>query len=259
VLTVVLILLLIGAALAVLLWVGSVWFHNYVYNGPPEGLNWRAPAAAAALTAFLALWCLLDYRAGDPDAAQPPYDTLFRFSARDDFPAKPYPRFWAVRRNKETRFERSGSEYRDPATGRTWNRSTTDGLVEAIIVEEGGERVTYKLEPPPGGVFKDDQKARYVEDGGRRRVLTEDDVRAGQVSVFRTGRFLVNLLLNFLFLALWFVCLWLLLRLQWPHALGLAAAAWLVMTLIITPLVLDRTQAAVRLKASPGKTTAPPG
>ena len=65
----------------------------------------------------------------------------------------------------------------------------------------------------------------------------------GRPSKFRFGRFFVNMLLNFLHLAIWFVCLWLLLRFQWAHALGLALAIWLVMTLFVVPQLL--TQAVV--------------
>ena len=40
----------------------------------------------------------------------------------------------------------------------------------------------------------------------------------------------------------WFACLWLLLRFQWPHALGLAVVLWLACTLLLWPVL----QAQVR-------------
>jgi hypothetical protein len=39
-----------------------------------------------------------------------------------------------------------------------------------------------------------------------------------------------------LHLIVWFLCLWLLLRFQWGHALGLACVAWLVLTFFLPPL-----------------------
>jgi hypothetical protein len=64
----------------------------------------------------------------------------------------------------------------------------------------------------------------------------------------------MNLLLNFGFLAVWFLCLWLLLRFQWSHALGLAVVFWLVMVLIIMPMILKPAE-SVRKERLPPKTT----
>jgi len=46
--------------------------------------------------------------------------------------------------------------------------------------------------------------------------------------------------LNFLHLGLWFVCLWVFVRFQWSHALGLAIIMWLVMTLAVLPMVFEQ-------------------
>src|SRR5262249_34353995 len=72
---------------------------------------------------------------------------------------------------------------------------------------------------------------RYKDDEGR--VLTLADLRSGQVTRFRFGRFTLNFLLNAVFLGLWFVCLWLLLRFQWAPALGLALGFWAVKLLAV--------------------------
>jgi hypothetical protein len=66
----------------------------------------------------------------------------------------------------------------------------------------------------------------------------------------------VSVLLNFGFLAVWFVCLWLLMRFQWSHALGLAVVFWLVMLLFIMPMVLRKAE-EVRKERLPPKTQAP--
>src|SRR5262249_30731442 len=54
-----LIYLLVFVALAALLWAGTAWFQGYIYNEPAEDLYWRAPAAAGAVTLFLAFWGFL--------------------------------------------------------------------------------------------------------------------------------------------------------------------------------------------------------
>src|SRR5262249_49327532 len=112
------------------------------------------------------------------------------------------------------------------------------------IWEEDGKKVRFNLDLPKGGKFKEGELARFVEDGGQGRVLTEEDVRRGQQSRYLWSRLVVNLLLNGLFLVGWFLCLWLLLRSQWGRALGLAGVLWVVATLALVPVVLDRVRAA---------------
>jgi hypothetical protein len=247
----VLVLALIWLALSALLFAGTQWFQGYIYSEPADELYWRTPAAAAALTLFLGLWCFLDYRAGDPASPVPFYDTLFRFSTKED---KPLPQIRSVTAGKETLYEWRDTEYRS-REGKPWSRGSAAGIVEAIILTENDQDVIYKVELTPDGRFKSDP-VRYLEEGGKHRVLTEADLRLGKVTTARTGRFLMNIFLNGLYLALWFVCAWLLLRFQWPHALGLAALFWLGMTLLIVPLVLDQTQAALRERGRTNATTA---
>jgi hypothetical protein len=255
VLVLILVLLLVAVVLGGFLWVGTLFLQGYIYNEPTPGLVWRGPAAGGILTAFLALWCILDYRAAPVGAIELPYDTLTRFSASEVFPAKPVPKFWAVKKGQEVQYvwqkptQLGAGEYRDTTAKRPWSRES-EGIVEAIIWEEDGKKVRFNLDLP-GGKFKEGQLARYVEDGGQRRVLTEDDVRRGQLSRFLWGRFVINILLNVLFLVAWFLCLWLLLRFQWGHALGLAVVLWVVATLAVVPAVLDRVMAAKQPRTTP--------
>jgi hypothetical protein len=261
VLVLILILLLVAVVLGGFLWVGSLFLQGYIYNEPATGLLWRGPAAGGILTAYLALWCILDYRATPTGAIELPYDTLARFSARETFPPRPMPKFWAVKKGQEIQYvwqkptQLGAGEYRDTMTKRPWSRES-EGLVEAIIWEEDGKKARFNLELPPGGKFKEGEMARYVEDGGQRRVLTEEDVRRGQQSRFLWGRFVVNILLNVLFLVAWFLCLWLLLRFQWAHALGLAVVLWVVATLAVVPAVLDRVIAAKQPRTPTSERTA---
>jgi hypothetical protein len=129
-------------------------------------------------------------------------------------------------------------EYRDSKTQRPWNPSG----VKAIELTHDG--VQYRFEPSETetGAYP-----IFVSDTGwRLRVF--DSGPTGIPEIFRTGRFLANLLLNFLHLALWFVCLWLLVRFQWSHALGFAFCLWLLFTLALLPLMLDY---AARVPRSP--------
>lgn len=248
----ILILLLTAAALVVLFWAGTLWFQAYLYSEPTRDLHWRAPAAAAALTLFLALWCFLTYRHMGVGAG------FLDFSARQD---KTYSTFRSVveykvkdqEKKEETVYELhksgslgGGSEYvvRNSRPLKRWRRTDPEGrLVTTIIVEEGAgeskKELKFRLKPPKDGKFAENEVARYVEEG-TGRVMTEDQI--GSVTTQRTWLVVLYLLLNLFHLVIWFVCLWLLLRFQWLHALGLALFFWVSMTLGIVPLLLGRAE-----------------
>lgn len=254
-------LLIVGVVVAVFLWVGSVWLQGYVYSEPAAGLGWRAAATGGAVMLFLAVWCFLDYRAARAGAPEPPLDTIMNFSPTETYPPKPWKHFWAVKKDAagkevETEYDWEpvgrfgGGQYIGRETHKPWSREA-NGLTQAIIIEEDKQKVRFNLELPPGGKFKADEKARYVEDDGQHRVLTEDDVRTGQVTRFRFGLFVANVLLNVLHLALWFACFWLLLRFQWAHALGLAIVFWVVTMFAVFPPLLTQTKRAASLSPAP--------
>ncbi len=46
------------------------------------------------------------------------------------------------------------------------------------------------------------------------------------------------------------MCVWLILRFQWTHALALAALLWLVSSLVVVPMLLAKTDAVARSKGS---------
>jgi hypothetical protein len=253
-----LILLVMLVALSIFLWASALFLQGYFYSEPSSGLVWRAPAAGAAMTAFVALWCLLNYAAGDPGSASLPFTTLDSFNPTVTLPKEPHKSFKAVKKGKEVTYrqrknERGKIEYlSDDGRNRPWS-PTGDGMTDAIIWVENDAPVKF--------VAQGDAKAgyRYVEEGGRRRVLTPEDVSRGQVTVFRFGLFVGNVLLNLLHFAAWFACVWLLLRFQWHHALGFAVVMWLVMTFAVLPPVFTQTREAVRQKgtrAAPAKAQA---
>jgi hypothetical protein len=246
-------LVLTGLVLTALLWAGTTWVQGYLYENVTAAgeLVWRAPAAGAALALFLALWCFLDYRGYTPSWPLP-YDSIFRVGLREEQP--PVKEFVAVRQGQQQKYTArktvrgglgiSRTEYVDEQ-GKPWSRS------DAIIVKEGDNDVRFEAEKDEKGNYKVEKGAslRYIDPRGR--VMTED--LPGQWSVTRTGLFFANVLLNGAHLAVWFLCLWLLLRFQWSHALGLAVVSWLVMTLVFVPMVLDQVKDVASKKAPPGQ------
>jgi hypothetical protein len=228
---------------SVLLWAGTLFFQGYIYSEPVTGLFWRAPLAALILCSFTAFWFRLAYRSPGK------YNTLFEFSARDDPP--PFKQFWSVRKGKEILFlaktiGQGRIEYRDQR-GRPWSRSDAEGIMEAIIVEDkDGQKMRFDAELTKDGKFKmaPGEPARYVEAGGRHRVMTDDYI--GRLSEIRPGMIAANLFLNFFLFVLWFACLWLILRYQWGHALGLAAVIWLVLTLTLLPMMFKKAEDSSR-------------
>jgi hypothetical protein len=249
-----LILLLVGFVVAVFLWLGTLWLQGYIYSEPAQGLEWRAPAAGAAVMVFLAVWCFLDYRLADPAAEDLPLNTLWNFSPTETYPSKPWPNFWSVKNGKETEYvlrksgQTGGVRYVDPSTNQPWSRES-NGIVQAVIIPEGDKKVRFDLDLP-GGKFKPGEPARYKEDDGQHRVLTEDELLTGQMSRFRFGLLVGNIVLNLLHLGVWFACFWLLLRFQWPHALGLAVVFWALMMFAVFPPLLFQTKQAVKARAS---------
>ena len=252
-----LILLLIGFVLAVFLWLGTLWFQGYIYSEPAGGLAWRAPAAGAAVMGFLALWCFLDYRLADPTAEDLPLDTVWNFSPTETYPRTPWQHFWSVKNGQETEYVLrksagvGGIQYVDPRTGVPWSRES-NGVVQAVIIPEGDRKTRFDLDLP-GGKFKPGEPARYKEDDGRHRVLTENDILSGQMSRLRFGLLVGNVFLNLLHLAVWFACFWLLLRFQWPHALGLAVVFWVLTMFVVFPPLLYQTKQAVQQRAAAGQ------
>ncbi len=234
------ILLLTFLVLAALLWGGTRLIQAMLYETVQPDLYWRAPAAAAAVTAYLALWALLNYVAAEPGQApltELPFDTLFNFTTEKVDP--PLNEFWAVRPGGKVRYSKRavpGSprvEYRNDAD-KIW-LADREADVQALVVKDGDRDVTFKADPA---------HKRYVEEGGRRYL---DDDSFGRITTPRRGGSWARVLLNVLHLGVWFAVLWLLLGFQWPHALGLAAALWLVMT-FVAPYVL---RAGAEAKAPP--------
>jgi hypothetical protein len=231
----------------VFLWVGTLFIQSYIYTEATPGLPWQAPAAGLVLGAFLGLWCYIVATSPDAEPTDIPYDTLFRFSPKVEMFEKPAAQLWAVKKNDEKvrykRFPVVGPpyyEYRDTTDAkRAWPVSG----VKAIELEHDGEK--YRFEPT---VTERGAYPSFVNEKGWT-MKVYDRGPTGIPTTFRTSRFLA------MHLAFWFVCLWLLLRFQWSHALGIAFCAWLVFTIALLPMLLTYA-AEVAQRQRPGSAAA---
>jgi hypothetical protein len=238
--TLLLILLVLGITLGVGLFVAGLFVQGYIYTEPSPHLPWSAPVAAAALFFFFSLWSLLVVYSGSTPT-DIPYDVVHRFSPTVDKFTKPAKELWAVRKGGKTEQYKlhkyspspgqSRYDYRNVRDDKPWNGDD----VETIVLKEEGLDLRFERVPE-----KKREQGAFVQfistDGWVMTVY--DDGPSGLPSKFRFGRFIANVFLNFLHLALWFVCLWLLMRFEWFHALIGAFALWLACTLIILPMLL---------------------
>lgn len=232
---IILILILIWAGLVVLLWVGSVWFQGYIYSEPSPQLIWSAPVAGTALALFLALWCIIDYQSPER------YTDLFHFNPREVH--EPLTELWAVKGAGQIRYTLTKDalgrpDYRDQ------NGKPVPTHADKIIVKENGEEVVFEPERDSSGNYKMRTGRSLLYHDTRGREMSEDSL--GLLSTFHWGVLLACGFLNLFNLALWFACLWLLLRFQWSHALGLAIIFWLISTVLIVPTLLAKVDSAAR-------------
>jgi hypothetical protein len=260
VLTLLLILLIVGFCIGVGLFVGGLFLQGYIYTEPSPHLRWGAPVAGAVLFSFFTLWCLIVVfmRSAPGDI---PFDALHRFSPREDLVRDPVKDLWAVRKGgkmdhyqlrKTPKFRGAvGTEYVKAGTTTPWNGAG----VEAIIIRpEDGNEVRFEAEPE--GRREDYTYRRFISDNGW--VMQEyDSGPTGIPSRFLIGRFLGNLFLNGLHFLLWFLCLWLLMRFWWSHALGLAFVIWIAFTLMVVPMLLSYAADLSQARHAPTTTQAP--
>ena len=253
----VLILLAVWVVLMLVLAAWTLFFQGYLYTEPVTDLYWRAPAAGTALMVVLCLWVVLDYRAPgryrgptefSPVEHREPYEEL-RVVTR----GRKEPEVYKLRRSA-----RGGWEYR--RDGRQ-----LPSRPERVLVREGDQTYTFEPERDAAGNFKvrtppwyslsrQSEPLRYQDERG----LVMLEGQFGQVSTFRTGALVLHLSLNLLHLAAWFLCVWLLLGFQWPHALGQAFVFWGVTTLFVLPPLLTRAEEVARQRAAPAPQAAAP-
>lgn len=229
------ILAILTAVVAVVLWLVSVIFQGWLYNDLARRLPLRALAGGFVMALFLTGWCAI-YQA-DPGR----FDTLFNF--KTETPDVKTDEFQSVRRvgkeeKKPAKFVRgTGTEFVSAENQRVWKRSDADGMVVALLVPEKGKgeptRFNAQLQPdgtfPTGGVrFQEEKGSRYM-----------DEASLGQVYRVRSFAVLGNLFANLLHAALWAVVLWVGMRFALGHAIGIGLGLWAVTMVAVQPALFS--------------------
>lgn len=245
VLSLVLIVLVVFAVLSLLLAAWTLFFQGYIYSEPAEAIYWRAPAAGAALTLFLLIWIVLDYRSIEkPTDKEGRYRPLHDFSARE---TEKYDELTIVNQDRQkVPYTRQGdNQYLSKGGKRLPGRP-----LEIIAKGKDDQVHVFKPQTDDKGNFKveKDQSLRYYEEGNPSRYMEEGSL--GDITIFHFGWLVMGLLLNFGCLLVWFVCMWLLLRFQWSHALGLAFVAWLI-SLFVLPMLLTQAEKVAKERLPP--------
>ncbi len=164
-LNLVLVLLLVWFVLSVVLAAWTLLFQGYIYSEPAANIWWGAPAAGTALTVFLVLWVVLDYRAPGR------YRELQEFSFTEA--EKSYDELLVPNRDgKEEKYLRKKSaqnrwEYLNSAT-----LKPLPSRPDRVIVVEDGQRYTFEPDKDAHGKFKvaPNELLRYRDSRGREMV-----------------------------------------------------------------------------------------
>jgi hypothetical protein len=248
VLSLVLIVLVVFAVLSLLLAAWTLFFQGYIYSEPGEGIAWRAPAAGAALTLFLLIWIVLDYRSVEKVTDEGRFRPLHEFSARE---TETYDKLTITNQDrKKVTYTRRGDQYVSQG-----GRRLPERPLEISVADKDGQEHVFKPQTDEKGNFKVEkgQSLRYYEEGNPSRYMEEGFL--GHITIYHFGWLVMGLLLNFGFLIVWFVCMWLLLRFQWSHALGLAFVAWLI-SLFVLPMLLTQVEKVRKERLPPPTQTA---
>jgi hypothetical protein len=224
----------------------TLFFQGYIYSEPVEAIYWRAPAAGGALTLFLIIWIICDYRSiADRRQAEGSYHPLHEFSFRE---TKEYKYLWIIRDGREEKYTLRGNQYVNNSGRRLPERPT-----KVLAGNDDDEKHVFEPEMENGRFkAKEGEYLRYYEQDNKARYMDENSL--GKISITHYGWLIGTLLLNFGFLLVWFVVLWLLLRFQWAHALGIAFGFWLI-SLFVLPLILTKAESVRKDRLAPAQAT----
>lgn len=242
----VVLMIFLYVVLTLLLSAWTVWFSGYLYESPTQKIEWRGPAAGGAVLVVVLLWVVLAYR--DPGR----YRSLWEFTSTET--TKPFRELVVTdEKGKAERYRLIAGTRRYHLNGNE-NLKRVPSRPPSITVTEDGQKSVFRPEMKDGKLMvhktqtlfsSQDEPLRYVDEKGR--VMLETSL--GQLTTFRGGYFVLNLVLNLLMFAAWFLALWLLLAFQWPHALGQAAVFWLVMMMFVMPPVLSYAEGVAEQRA----------
>jgi hypothetical protein len=231
-----LVFVMLLVALGVLFFVGTLFIQSFIFTEATEGLAWRAPTAAAVMAVFFTLWCLIVVRS-DATPGNIPYTTIFNFSTRVNKWTEPATELTAERYDKRvTKYRRvyeldlGQRKPRYQNIGDPAKSFTPDG-VESIEIESAGEKMKFMTKN------EGDDKIFQSDDGW---ILDFDRDISGNPYRMSWALIFGNLLLNGLHFALWFVCLWLILRFSMSSSVLFAAILWGLVTVALLPMLLEQ-------------------
>ena len=242
------ILIVTTVSIGVILWAGTFFFQGYIYTEPSAGIAWQAPAAAAMLGLGYTIWCLSIAFSAKATPQNIPYDSIFRFTPKEEMQelqGSPAPKIWAIKRSRKKGEETKESEavlyvrksgvkprfhYEDTSIKpRPWQ---PEGVIAIEMEKPDGAKMRFERIPTAEGGYPE-----FVSSEGW--IMREyEDGPTGLPIKFRFGRMLINLFFNIGHFVAWFLALWVVLRFQWTHALGLAMVMWLAFTLVLLPMIL---------------------
>jgi hypothetical protein len=240
----VVLLLLTWFVLSVLLAAWTLWFQSYIYSEPAGEMQWRAPAAGAGITLFLLLWVVIDYNSPGN------YREIHKFSYTEDLPL--FPELHILNHDGKEESYQLGSNPRGVKEYHRKGRSLPS-RPDRIVAIRGDDKYVFEPERRNGKFVEGIGGVVHYHNAENGWEMVEGQL--GYVTISHFGRLIGNLLLNALHLAVWFVCLWLLLRFQWSHALGQAIVCWLAVTFLVLPGLLDRAEAVYKERHPPAGTT----
>lgn len=224
------------AIFGIVLWIISVFLQGWLYNDLARKLAVRALIGGLALALFHTGWCAI-YKA-DPGR----FDTLYSF--KTEAPDGEYDEFQSVRRvgkveQKPVKFIRKGNsnEFESAETRKPWNRSDSDGMVVAIMIQEKGKTQPTRFDANlrDDGMFPPHEDHRYETDKGKRYM---DHNTLGKIYRKRSMAIMGNLFVNLLHLAVWVAVLWPVMRFTMGHSIGLGLALWGV-TMVVQPALFS--------------------
>ena len=239
VLTLILILVLLWFGLTAFLAAWTLWFQAYIYSEAVDRIYWRAPIAGTVLALFFALWVWLDY------GTDSRFRTLFEFTTRQE---RDYDKLLVETDSGITEtYLRGKTERGGVVYFKDGNRAAGQlkGRPLKVTVTDEGRQLVFEPERDANGHFlvRPNKSLRYVnKDTGREM----EEGYLGQVSTFRWWWLFQNLFINLLHFVFWWACLWLVLKFQFWHAFGIAAVAWLAMTLFVLPPLLNLAEQSAK-------------
>ncbi len=228
-LTLMLLLLLTGVVLSVLLAAWTIWYQGYIYSQPVEQIYWRAPAAGGAVMLYMMFWVFLNYA----------FPGSFRiFTEHSANRTTDYlPELKAVYQGKE-------ATYKKVVTGpgrveyRNGEQKLLTPLEKITIVEDEKESIFEPDRDEKGNVKKDLGASYLIYRDKQGRTM----MNVGQITTTQGGSVVANLIVNLLYIGVWFVVLWVVLNFQSAHALIQACVISVVMLLFVMAPFLTRAE-----------------